>query len=168
MRFWVRVFDDSLACSFCQSHLDAYGHHCMCCMGQGHKQVTHTSFRNVVYRLAPRAGARPCLEPTNFLPEMPQTRPADVFIVSLPDIQQSSLRRFPKMALDCAITSPFHNSVVRAAATTPGMAADRYTDLKQKHTDMQQRCARENLGFEPLVLERRLAKGNGYVFAIIS
>ena len=74
MRFWVRVFDDSPVCSFCQSHLDAYGHHCMCCMGQGHKQVMHTSFRNVVYRLAARAGALPCLEPTNLLPEMPQTR----------------------------------------------------------------------------------------------
>ena len=59
----------------------------------------------------------------------------------------------PKMALDCAIISPFQNSVVRAAATTPGMAVDRYTDLKRKHADMQQRCARQNLGFEPLVLE---------------
>ena len=90
MRLGVRVFDDSLVCSLCQSHLDVYGHHCMCCMGQGHKQVMHTSFPNVVYRLAARAGARPCLEPTNLLPDMPQTRPADVLIVSLPDIQQSS------------------------------------------------------------------------------
>ena len=74
MRLGVRVFDDSLVCSLCQSHLDVYGHHCMCCMGQGYKQVMHTSFRNVVYHLAARAGAAPCLEPTNLLPEMPQTR----------------------------------------------------------------------------------------------
>ena len=59
----------------------------------------------------------------------------------------------PKMALACAIISPFQNSVARAAATTPGMAVDRYTDLKRKHADMQQHCARQNLGFEPLVLE---------------
>lgn len=33
------------------------------------------------------------------------------------------------------------------------MVADRYTDLKQKHGEMQQRCARQNSGFAPLVME---------------
>ena len=56
----------------------------MNCMGQGHKQVMHTSFRNVVCRLAARAGARRALEPTNLLPDLPQA------LISLPDIQQSS------------------------------------------------------------------------------
>lgn len=45
-------------------------------MGQGHKQQMHTTFRNVVYRLAARAGARLFLEPDNLLPGAPQTRPA--------------------------------------------------------------------------------------------
>ena len=153
MRLGVSVFDDSMACSFCQQPLDTYGHYCMNCMGQGHKQVMHTSFRNVVYRLAARAGARPALETPHLLPDQPRARPADVLIVTLPDVHQSSWRRFPKLALDCAITSPFQSSVLRPSATTPLAAADRYTDLKRQHTDMQQRCARQNLGFEPLVLE---------------
>ena len=153
MRLGIRVFEDGRACSFCQNHLDAYGHHCMNCMGQGHKQVMHTSFRNVVYRLAARAGARPALEPPNLLPDLPQARPADVLLISLPDIQQSSWRRFPKLALDCAITSPFQNSVMRPSASIPLAAADRYTDLKRHHADMQQRCTRQNLGFEPMILE---------------
>ena len=74
-------------------------------------------------------------------------------LISLPDIQQSSWRRFPKLALDCAITSPFQNSVMRPSASIPLAAADRYTDLKRHHADMQQRCARQNLGFEPMILE---------------
>ena len=74
-------------------------------------------------------------------------------IVSLPDVQQSSWRRFPKLALDCAITSPFQTSTLRTAASTQLTAAERYTDLKRKHLDMQQSCARHNVGFEPLVLE---------------
>ena len=169
MRLGIRVFEDGRACSFCQNHLDAYGHHCMNCMGQGHKQVMHTSFRNVVYRLEARAGARPALEPPNLLPDLPQARPADVLLISLPDIQQSSWRRFPKLALDCAITSPFQNSVMRPSASIPLAAADRYTDLKRHHADMQQRCARQNLGFEPMILESTggFGGGNSYTPPII-
>ena len=107
----------------------------------------YTSFRNVVYRLAAHTNARPALEPTNLLPDLPQA------LISLPDIQQSSWKRFPKLALDCAITSPFQNSVMRPSASIPLAAADRYTDLKRHHADIQQRCARQNLGFEPMILE---------------
>ena len=68
MRLGIRVFEGGLACSFCQNHLDAYGHHCVSCMGQGRKQVMRTSLRNVVYPLAARAGAGPTLEsPISFL-----------------------------------------------------------------------------------------------------
>jgi hypothetical protein len=150
MRLGVKVFDDGLACSFCQQNLDSQGHHCMGCMSQGHKQQMHTTFRNVVYRLAARAGARPVLEPDNLLPATPLTRPADVLIVSLPDVHQSSWRRFPKLALDCAITSPFQSATLRASAAGALAAADRYADLKRKHSDMKTRCERQNLGFEPL------------------
>ena len=125
----------------------------MGCMGQGHKQQMHTCFRNFVHRLAVRAGARPLLEPANLLPDAPQTRPADVLIISLPDVQQSSWRRFPKLALDCAITSPFQHNTMRLAAAAHAAAADRYADLKRKHADMRARCERQNVGFEPLVLE---------------
>ena len=83
------------------------------------------------------------MEPDNLLPATPLTRPADVLIVSLPDVHQSSWRRFPKLALDCAIASRFQSATLRALA-----AADRYADLKRKHSDMKTRCERQNLGFE--------------------
>ena len=37
MRLGVKIFDDGMARSFCQQNLDRHGHHCMGCMGQGHK-----------------------------------------------------------------------------------------------------------------------------------
>lgn len=124
-------------------------HHCHGCMGQGHKQQMHTSFRNVVYRLASRAGARPILEPDHLLPATPQTRPADVLVISLPDVQQSSWRRF----LLIVPSPPLSGSALARAVAPPLNAATRYTELKRKHTDMQARWARHNLGFEPLILE---------------
>ena len=39
------------------------------------------------------------------------------------------------------------------SSTTPSAAADRCADLKRKHADMRARCERQNLVFEPLVLE---------------
>ena len=75
-------------------------------MGQGHKQQMHTSFHNVVYRLAARAGARPVLEPDDLVPNALPTRQADVLVVSLPDVQQSSWRRFPCIALGCVRAPP--------------------------------------------------------------
>ena len=153
MRLGVKVFDDGLACSFCQQNLDSQGYHCMGYMSQGHKQQIHTTFRNVVYRFAARAGTRPVLEPDNLLPTTPLTRPADVLIVSLPDVLQSSWRRFPQPALDYTITSPFQSATLRASGAGALAAADRYFDLKRKYSDMKMRYKRQNLGFEPLILE---------------
>jgi len=61
MRLGIAIFE---ACSFCRQNLDPRGHHIMTCMGHGHKQLMHTSFRNVIYGLAQRARAQPKLEPT--------------------------------------------------------------------------------------------------------
>ena len=55
--------------------------------------------------------------------------------------------------LHWTVPSPFQNSVMRPSASIPLPAAGRYTDLKRHHADMQQRCARQNLGFEPMILE---------------
>ena len=125
----------------------------MGCMSQGYKQEIHTTFRNVVYRLAARVSTRPVLEPNNPLPATPLTRPADVLIVSLPDVHQSSWYRFPKLALDCVITSPCQSATLRASSVGALAAADRYADLKGKYYDMKTRCEQQNLGFKPLILE---------------
>ena len=65
-----------MACSFCHQNLDPQGHHIMTCMGHGHKQLMHTSFRNVVYRLAQRTRTQPKLEPIGLLPNNPQQWPS--------------------------------------------------------------------------------------------
>ena len=103
----IAIFETGLAYSFCHQNLDPQGHHIMICMGHGHKQLMYTSFRNVIYRLAQRTRTQPKLEPIGLLPNNPQQRPVDILITALPDIQILSWRKFPRLALDCAITSPF-------------------------------------------------------------
>ena len=153
MRLGIAIFETGLACSFCQQNLDPQGHHIMNCMGHGHKQLMHTSFRNVVYRLAQRARTQPKLEPTGLLPNNPQQRPADILINGLPDIHISSWRRFPRLALDCAITSPFQHHTQQVAGSSPLVSGTRYADLKRKHLDTKQQCEHQQIGFEPLIME---------------
>ena len=125
----------------------------MTCMGHGHKQLMHTSFRNVVYRLAQRTRTQPKLEPIGLLPNNPQQRPADILITALPDIHISSWRRFPRLALDCAITSPFQQQTQQIASSSPLVSGIRYADFKHKHLDTKQQCEQQHIGFEPLIME---------------
>ena len=153
MRFGIAIFETGLACSFCHQNLDPQGHHIMTCMGHGHKQLMHTSCRNVVYRLAQRARTQPKLEPIGLLPNKPQQRPADILITALPDIHILSWRRFPRHALDCAITSPFPQQTQQIASSSPLVSGIRYADLKRKHLDTKQQCEQQHIGFEPLIME---------------
>ena len=82
-------------------------------MGQGHKQYMHTALRNIVYALAVQASAQPQLEPQNLIPTEPALRPADVLLRSTPQIRSSSWKKFPSLALDFAIVSPFTVGVLR-------------------------------------------------------
>ena len=105
----------------------------MTCMGHGHKQLMHTSLRNVVYHLAQCACTQPKLEPIGLLPNNPQQRPADILITALPDIHISSWRKFPRLVLDCAITSPFQQQTQQIASPSPLVSGIRYADLKCKY-----------------------------------
>ena len=122
-------------------------------MGHGHKQLMHISFRNVVYRLAQRARTQPKLEPIGLLPNNPQQRSADILITALPDIHISSWRRFPRLALDCAITSPFQQQTQQIASSSPLVSGIRYADLKCKHLDTKEQCEQQHIGFESLIME---------------
>ena len=153
MRLGIAIFETGLAYSFCHQNLDPQGHHIMTCMGHGHKQLMHISFRNVVYRLAQRACAQPKLEPTCLLPNNPQQRPVDILINGLPDIHISSWRRFPRLALDCAITSPFQHYTQQVAGSSPLVNGTRHADLKHKHLDTKQQYEQQQIGFEPLIIE---------------
>ena len=70
----------------CTHACDDRGHHCLACMASGHNQLMHNTLRNIVYRYAELAGARPDLELTGLLPSDSQLRPADVFIMTTPSI----------------------------------------------------------------------------------
>ena len=133
--------------------LDSQSHHIMISMGHGHTQLMHTSFRNVVYRLTQRARTQPKLEPIGLVPNNPQQRPAIILISALPGIQISSWRRFPRLALDCAITSPFQQQTQQIASSSPLVSRIRYADLKRKHLDTKQQCEQQHIGFEPLIME---------------
>ena len=63
----------------------------------------------------------------------------------------------PSIALSLPLSSTTPCALLlltmRLAAAAHAAAADRYADLKRKHADMRARCERQNVGFEPLVLE---------------
>ena len=94
----------------------------------------HISFRNIVYRLAQQTRATPKLEPTSLLPNNPQQRPADTLITGLPDIHISSWRRFPRLVLDCAISSFFQYQTQQVGGSSPLVSGIRYTDLNDLPT----------------------------------
>lgn len=138
MRFGITIFETGLAYSFCLQNLDPQGHHIMTCIGHGHKQLIYTSFRNIEHRLAQRTRAQPKLEPTGLLPNNPQERSADILITGLLNIQMSSWRRCSRLALDCAIISPFQQQTQQIAGSPPLVNGIRYADLKYKYLLMKE------------------------------
>ena len=55
--------------------------------------------------------------------------------------------------LSTALSLPLSSTTPCALLLRTAAAAERYADLKRKHADMRARCERQNVGFEPLVLE---------------
>ena len=84
LRLGLAIFDGFGNCSCCQQPMDPQGHHVLACMGQGYKQLMHTTLRDSVFRVARAAGVTPQLEPLNLLPDDPQVRPADILVRATP------------------------------------------------------------------------------------
>ena len=123
------------------------------CMGHGRKQATHTILKNAVFALALQAGTRPSLEPVNLFSINSRIRPTDILVMGAPHILQSSWRRFPRLALDVAVTSPFQSRILGVTAQETLAVARQYGEHKRTHDDLRSRCVAQNIGCEPLVWE---------------
>ena len=102
----------------------------------------HHTLCNTIFSLAQQAGATPQLEPQGLLPESAELRPADILIHSSPSVRASSWQKFPKLALDFAIVSPFAVSILRESASHPLSAASRYADRKRAIHDVTNKYAK--------------------------
>ena len=115
---------------------------------QGCKSGIHNSLRNTVFRYARLAGLNPVLEATGLLPDDPNCRPADVLISAPPTLRQNSWSKYPRVALDVAVTSPFQSSALATNATGALRAASQYAQRKRAHAAIAARCAAVDLGFK--------------------
>ena len=68
-------------------------------------------------------------------------------------MKPNSWRKFPRLALDIAVTSPVLPSVLAQAAAEPLSVATSYAERKRGRNDIGERCVSANLGYEPIVFE---------------
>ena len=142
----MTLFDEGDVCFYCSHALDPYGHHILGYIRQGCKSGIHNSLRNTVFRYARLAGLSPILEATGLLPDDSNYRPVDVLISAPPTLRQNSWSKYPRVALDVAVTSPFQSSALVTNAS-------QYAQRKRAHAAIAARCAAVDLGFEPIIFE---------------
>ena len=124
MRLGVPIFQGDEGCTYCGQALDPCGHHIMSCMRQGNKYGIHNSLRKTVHRFAQMAGLRPVLEPTGLITGSTQIRPADTLLIAPPSLKPNSWRKFPRLALDLAVTCPVTQPLIAQAAAETLSAAE--------------------------------------------
>ena len=120
--------------------------------------VRHNEIRNTTHREAAKANMRPELEKQGLLcdlgwPELAGRRPADTLLVGGASLAVTSRRRFPRVALDFAVVSPFAIGAIRESAKEQLATAKAYTEAKRQYKDTQRLCEEADLGFEPIVFE---------------
>ena len=145
-------------CPFCRCVMDGYGHHCAACMAGGDKVLQHNQLRNTVHLEAAKGRTYPELEKRGLLrdlgwPDLAGRRPADTLLISPGALRTTSRRRFPRIALDFAVVSPYTVAYIQQAATTPLAACIAYAGLKRRHLNTQTLCEQADVGFEPIVFE---------------
>ena len=99
------------------------------------------------------AALQPKLEPTGLLSDDPQARPADTLLVVPLGVQQNSWRKFPRIAIDVAVTSPYQQASMADSTQAEVSSATRYAERKWQNQLLASRCNAANLGYEPLVFE---------------
>ena len=92
-------------------------------------------------------------EPTGLIAEDPQLRPADTLLMAPPSLKPNSWRKFPRLALGVAVTSPVLSPVLTQAAMKPLSVATSYAERKRGRNDIGEHCVSANLGYEPIVFE---------------
>ena len=133
LRLGVSFFAEGVACSFCGQAMDEYGHHILGCLRQGSKYGIHNSLRNTIHRDANLAALQPKLEPTGLLSDDPQARPADTLLVVPPGVRQNSWRKFPRIAVDVAVTSPYQQASMADSTQAEVPSATRYAERKRQN-----------------------------------
>ena len=91
-------------------------------MAGGDHVVQHNELRNTVHRESAKTNLRPELEKSGLLtglgwPGTAGRRPADTLLVGGATVASTSRRRFPRIALDFAVVSPFGIGAIRAASS---------------------------------------------------
>ena len=82
-------------------------------------------------------GLRPVLEPTGLIAEDPQLRPTDTLLMAPPSLKPNSWRKFPRLALDIAVTSPVLSSILTQAAIEPLSVTTSYAERKRSRNDIR-------------------------------
>ena len=70
-----------------------------------------------------------------------------------PSLKPNSWRKFPRLALDIAVTSPVLSSILTQAAIEPLSVTTSYAERKRGRNDIGERCVSANLGYEPVTFE---------------
>ena len=153
LRLEISLFDEGDVCPYYNHTLDPYGHHILGCIRQGCRSGIHNSLRNIVFRYVRLVGLNPILEATDLLPDDPNCRPIDELISAPPTLRQNSWSKYPRVALDEAVISPFQSSALAINATGALRAASQYAQRKRAHVAIAARCAAVDLGFEPIIFE---------------
>ena len=153
LRLGLETLTSGGHCPFCHQAMDSLGHHSMTCMAGGARTRMHYTLRDSIYAVAERAGMRPRLEAAGLLPNAEGRRPADILCIATPLLQQNSWRKYPRLALDIALVSPYAASIFRSAASGSGVAAAAYAERKRRDRNTETACQAQNLGFEPIVFE---------------
>ena len=87
------------------------------------------------------------------LNDSPQVRPVDTLIMAPPSLKSNSRRKFSRLALDLAVTSPFQNHLLVEATEQEFVSITKYADRKCQQHQLAERCAAANLGYEPIDFE---------------
>ena len=65
-----------------------------------------------------------------------------------PSLKPCSWKKFPRLALDIAVTSPVLSSILTQEAMEPLSVATGYAERKRGRTNIGERCVSANLGYE--------------------
>jgi len=160
------------ACPFCFGVMDRWGIHAESCTAGGDKTLGHHIIRNDLYAQSKRGAAAPILEAGGILDvlglddggaraggaagggQRNLERPADVLLTRGHDIRIGGAARGDgRVALDIGIVCPQAVCHMATAAVEPLGAAEAYVRTKCGRQDMEERCRRAGVVFQPMIFE---------------
>ena len=106
-----------------------------------------------MHRYVEMAGLRPVLELMGLIDEDPRLRPADTLLMAPPSLKPNSWRKFPRLALDIAVTSSVLSSVLTQAAMDRLSVDTSYAERKRGRNNIGERYMSANLDYEFIVFE---------------